>query len=196
MTTELLLPADSHRRPARWAATREEFWALPESTLPAEYLNGEIIMAPAPTVAHQLASRKLFRALDGHAQRTGTGELLYAPLDVVLPSGDVVQPDIFLISPDELAQSASAKRIHGVPLFVVEIISPGSTKQDLIIKRDLYREHGVREYWAVDLGRKRISQFVLFEGRYALTELAANDTVRAVVLGGFAMSVADLLGIA
>src|SRR5205085_1655997 len=44
------------RRPA----TIEEFWALPESLLHIEYINGEIVMAPSPTVPHQIVQGNLY----------------------------------------------------------------------------------------------------------------------------------------
>jgi Uma2 family endonuclease len=192
MATELTQAA-TEQRPTRWKATIEEFWALPESVLPTEYINGEIIMAPAPSVAHQTALRNVFTRLDQFARQTGLWECLFAPLDVVLPTGDVVQPDIVLLTKDELARAD--KRIELAPSLLVEILSPGSRRRDAVTKRSLYEQCGVREYWLVDPMAQTIKHFVLHAGHYTLTELAAADTLRSIVLDGFTAPVAKLLGL-
>jgi Uma2 family endonuclease len=192
MTTELIQQA-AREQTVRRKASIEEFWALPESVLPTEYIDGEIIMAPTPTVPHQAALRNIVRALDEFVLRTKIGDIFFAPLDVVLPTGEVVQPDAFFLTNEETARVSSAKRVHGAPSLVVEILSPGSIKHDAITKRNLYERNGVREYWIVDPDARTIAQLILSEGHYALTELTESDTIRSAVLAGFEMPVGKLL---
>ena len=194
MTTEVIQQT-TEQRTVRRKATIEEFWALPESVLPTEYVNGEIIMAPTPTVPHQTVLRNIFRAVDGFVQRNDLGSILFSPMDVVLPTGEVVQPDLFFLTPEQWERARSAKRINGAPSFAVEILSPGSIKHDAITKRNLYERNGVSEYWIVDPEAKTIAQLILREGHYALSELAESDAVRGHVLEGFEMNVGELLGI-
>ena len=47
----------------------------------------------------------------------------------------------------------------GAPDFIVEILSPSSSKKDLHEKFDLYERKGVREYWIVDPGNRSIQAF-------------------------------------
>jgi hypothetical protein len=61
MATEVLEQATEERL-TRQRATAEEFWSLPESVLPVEYINGEIIMSPSPTVAHPIRVAEHLRA--------------------------------------------------------------------------------------------------------------------------------------
>ncbi|HEX8140571.1 MAG TPA: Uma2 family endonuclease [Pyrinomonadaceae bacterium] len=194
MTTEVIQQT-TEQRTVRRKATIEEFWALPESVLPTEYINGEIIMAPTPTVPHQTVLRNIFRAVDGFVQRNALGSVLFSPMDVVLPTGEVVQPDLFFLTPEEWERQRSAKRINGAPSFAVEILSPGSVRHDAITKRNLYERNGVREYWIVDPEAKTIAQLVLHEEHYALSELAESDLIRSHVMEGFEMNVGELLGI-
>lgn len=153
MTTEVIRQGQEaeEEQLVRYRATIEEFWALPESMLPIEYVNGEIIMAPTPTVAHQAVLRNVCRALDEFVVRTKTGSIFFSPLDVVLPSGDVVQPDAFFLTNEEEMRALASKWVQGAPSFLVEILSPGSVKHDALTKRQLYERNGVREYWIVDL---------------------------------------------
>jgi Uma2 family endonuclease len=193
MATEVL-EQPTEERLVRRRATVEEFWSLPESVLPVEYINGEIIMAPSPTAAHQATSRNIFRALDKSVGAEAADQIFYAPLDVILPSGDVVQPDIFFLSEDDAKRTKEHGRVRCTPLFVVEILSPGSATLDTITKRELYEKNGVREYWIVNLAARSIAQFVLRRKRYVLTELGASDVIKGAVLAGFEMTVGELLG--
>jgi len=194
MATEVLEPATGQHLTRR-AATIEEFWALPESMLPAEYVNGEILMAPAPTPLHQAVSGNVFTVLNNYVREFSLGHLFYSPADIVLPSGDVVQPDIFLLADRDYKRAVNAKRIHAVPPFLAEILSPGSIAHDTLRKRSLYEQNGVREYWIVDPTARSISQLVLRKKHYALTEHGEADSIRSAVLSGFEMNVGELLGL-
>ena len=178
------------RRPA----TIEELWALPESLLHIEYINGEIVKAPSPTVSHQIVQGNLYYALRTFVQDRGLGRIFAAPLDVVLPMGEVVQPDLFFLNAKQAGRVLAAKRVEEVPSFLVEILSPGSATQDTITKRELYEQNGVREYWIVDAERRSIAQLVLRKKHYALTELGEGDAIKGAVLSGFEMKVGELLG--
>ncbi|HEX7956270.1 MAG TPA: Uma2 family endonuclease, partial [Pyrinomonadaceae bacterium] len=129
MAHEVLEPATEERLVRRRAPV-EEFWALPESVLPTEYIDGEIIMAPSPTVAHQSAARRIFRALDKFVGPEAERQLFFSPLDVILPSGDVVQPDVFFLAKEDTGRAEEHDRVRCSPLFVVEILSPGSITHD------------------------------------------------------------------
>jgi Uma2 family endonuclease len=188
MTTEVIAQ-EIEQRMVRRKATIEEFLALPESVLPTEYINGEIIMAPTLTVAHQAVLRNISFALHEFVRRAAAGNIFFSPLDVVLPSGDVVQPDAFFLTNEESERASSAKRVHGTPSLVIEILSPGSVKHDAITKRNLYEQNGVREYWIVDPETKTIAQMILRDNHYELMELIESDTIRSAVLAGFEMTV-------
>jgi Uma2 family endonuclease len=192
---EVVEARDKPPCPTRRAASIEEFWSLPESTLSVEYINGEIVMAPAPTFDHQNLSRRIFRALDSFVEKEGLGGVFYSPLDVVLPSGEVVQPDIFFLNSKEMERCAVDKRMYGAPSLVVEILSPGSTTLDTLTKRELYEQSGVREYWIVDPEARTVAQLVLRKKRYAVTQLNGDDVLTSVVLKGFETRVGELLGL-
>ncbi len=194
MTTEVLEQATEERL-IRRRASAEEFWSLPESVLPTEYIDGEIVMAPTPTVPHQRAVFNMASAFRYFVNRHGLGEVFVSPLDVVLPSGDVVQPDIFFLDSKQVERLGTADRVKAVPPFLVEVLSPGSVKHDTVRKRELYERDGVREYWIVDVKERTVTQLVLRRKHYVLTEFAESDVIKSVVLSGFEMRVGELLGV-
>ena len=193
MATEVLEQANEERLIRRRASV-EEFWSLPESVLPTEYIDGEIITAPTPPVPHQTVVGNMFVALHAFVKANALGRVYPSPLDVILPTGEVVQPDIFFLNPKQAERASKAKRVEEVPPFLVEILSPGSVKHDTVRKRALYEQNGVREYWIVDVKERTVDQLVLRKKHYVLTELGESDTVKGAVLAGFEMRVGELLG--
>jgi Uma2 family endonuclease len=193
MATEVL-EQPTEERLVRRRATAEEFWSLPESVLPVEYVNGEIVMAPTPTVPHQRATFWMASVLQQFVIQNRLGEIFISPLDVVLPTGAVVQPDIFFLDPRQAARARTARRVTDTPPFLIEILSPSSIAHDTITKRALYEKNGVREYWIVDVEKRSVAQLVLRKKHYALTELGEADVIKGVVLAGFETAVGGLLG--
>lgn len=143
--------------------TLEDYLKLPEGTR-AELIEGEIFMSPSPRVRHQRIVLKLSLVLNDYARKTGSGEVFVAPLDVHLPMGDVVQPDLIFVS--EAKRAIVQDWVRGVPDLLVEVLSPEGADRDEIIKRDLYARAGVREYWIVDGDARAVEVLTLAGGRY------------------------------
>ncbi len=86
----------------RLRKTIQDFMNLPEGTR-AELIAGELFMSPSPFERHQRVADSLQFHLTGHVRSQKLGRLYSAHLDVHLPSGDIVEPDLFLSqSPIEL----------------------------------------------------------------------------------------------
>ncbi len=86
---------------------------LPETNLPMELWEGELIMSPTPTPSHQRVVVNLLLALDGHVREKKSGTVFVSPLDVVLTQHQVVQPDIFYVS--NANKAIIQDRVRGVP---------------------------------------------------------------------------------
>jgi Uma2 family endonuclease len=73
--------------------------------------------------------------------------------------------------------------IEGAPDVVVEILSPGTAKRDLGVKRTVYEAAGVPEYWIVDAESAAVEVLVLERGAYVRLGLfRRGDTLRSRVL--------------
>ena len=137
------------RSPAK-RLTYEDYERIPADGDRHEIIAGEEIVTPAPEIPHQRTSRMLAGILDAWVVQHGLGEILYAPVDVVLSPEDVVQPDIVFVSTGR-ASIITRKNIQGAPDLVVEISSPSTAAIDRGAKGALYDRAGVAEYWIVDL---------------------------------------------
>jgi Uma2 family endonuclease len=130
--------------------TVDDYFAMPGEYPRYELLEGELIeLTPSPTARHQRILINLLRVLDTHNQTFQLGEILMAPLDVVLSPRTVVQPDIIFIEEKRRTQLIG-EHITGAPDLVIEILSPATGARDLNQKRKLYARSGVKEYWIVD----------------------------------------------
>ena len=129
------LPRPKAKR--RW--TYDEFAAeSPESNLPTELWDGELIMSPAPRPSHQQVVALFWQALNGFVSSHQLGKVFISPCDVVLTQSRVVQPDIIYIS--RARQGIIRNQIRGVPDLVVEVISEGSWRRDRLDKKALYEQ--------------------------------------------------------
>jgi Uma2 family endonuclease len=133
-----------------------------------ELIRGHIFPMAAPSRKHQGISRELSAVLYAHFRKSPC--LLYsAPFDVRLYDQrksakanrdvyTVVQPDLCIICDEAKLDDAGCL---GAPDLVVEILSPGNSAKEMRLKKMLYEENGVREYWIVDPDHETVHQFHL-----------------------------------
>jgi Uma2 family endonuclease len=132
-----------------------------------ELIDGVVYdMCAAPNRAHQRLSGVLFLQI-GTWLKGKTCRVYAAPFDVVLPdfpgqdedeASTVVQPDLVVYCDRGKLTKAGAT---GAPDWVVEIVSPWTSKKDLNEKFRLYERVGVREYWVIDPAAKSLQIYVL-----------------------------------
>jgi Uma2 family endonuclease len=141
-----------------------------------EVLDGELYVTPAPSPLHQRLSKRLQRRLEDYFEVRGLGEVFNAPIDVVLAQHDIVEPDLVIVAePGQI----SSRAIEGVPLLVVEILSPSTRAQDRGIKMRRYADLGVPHYWIVDPDTETIECRRREDGVYRLVvEATVPDVLR------------------
>jgi Uma2 family endonuclease len=173
--------------PRRW--TYDELVAeLPESNQPCELWDGELVMSPTPSFEHQKITLRLYRAFDDWVSSRRLGQVVTAPLDMVLSPHRVAQPDLVFIAQDRL--SIIQRVIRGPADLVAEVISLGGRHRDRIEKRDLYEQHGIKEYWIIDPESRTIDVLFLKKSRYQLLARSGPGTVaKSHLLPGFEVAV-------
>ena len=133
-----------------------------------ELIKGKIMLMSAPSRKHQQISRELTGNFYIFFQKNHC-EFYAAPFDVRLLDKNkslkankeeftVVQPDICVICDESKLDD---KGCLGAPDLVIEILSPGNSTKEMRLKKELYQENQVREYWILDPEREMSFQFVL-----------------------------------
>ena len=129
-----------------------------------ELINGKVVaMSPAASNHNRIAGDIygiFWSYLRGKkCEPFGDGEAVY------LTEVDHFIPDFMVVcDPDKVKSNG----VHGAPDLVVEVLSPGTTKNDRGRKMDVYGQCGVREYWIVIPNEKTVEQYIQDNGRLVL----------------------------
>ena len=126
---------------ARWSQ-------LPDDGNRYEVIDGVLYMTTAPSFFHQWIASRIIRMLQTQIEDTGVGLVAFAPIGLLMPGCDPVQPDIVVVRSEDRGMIYD-RRINGVPALIVEVLSPGNAEKDTAIKRAAYARAGLPEYWIV-----------------------------------------------
>jgi Uma2 family endonuclease len=164
---------------------------MPESNQPCELWEGEIIMPPTPSFWHQKIAFRLQRALHDWVAARSLGEVVGAPIDMVLSPHNVTQPGVVFISKERL--DIIQRVIMGPVDLAAEIISLGGRNRDRIQKRDLYEQYGIKEYWIIDPEPETVDVLTLAGARYEVAmRCGRGQTASSPLLPGFTIPVDQL----
>ena len=162
-----------------------------------ELLKGKIFQMGAPSLTHQAVSRNL-TILIGNRFYNAPCKLFAAPFDVRLAKkGEkdneiytVVQPDLCVVCD---ADKLDERGCWGAPDLIIEILSPGNSKKEMLNKYELYEEAGVREYWVVRPDYKEITQFVLENNKYrTLPPIVEGTIIHSAIFPELSLQTEDI----
>jgi Uma2 family endonuclease len=156
--------------------TYEDWVKLPEDSWGYEIINGELTKSPSPMTNHQRVVANIAFELQVYLRSTQQGELIFAPMDVVLSNTNIFQPDILFIS-NENSDIITEKNIQGAPDLIAEVLSPSTTYKDLFDKKELYEQFGVKEYWIIDPKREWVEVYTLNKSKYSLLQKIEKEGV-------------------
>lgn len=146
-----------------------------------ELIHGIAVAMTAPLRIHQRFVSKINTQIDNYLTIKKLSCQVYpAPFEVRLPQAHendndidtVVEPDITVICDLNKLDKYGCR---GAPDWIVEVISPSTALRDQRIKRDLYQQHAVREYWIVHPMDRIVIVYMLENGKYKLPHIYAMD---------------------
>lgn len=156
--------------------TIDDIYALPEGKR-AELIDGQMYMMATPSTKHQRLVKEFTYQIENYIRgKNGDCEVLPAPFAVFLNADNktYVEPDISVICDKD---KLNDKGCNGAPDWIIEIVSPTSSRMDYVIKLFKYRSAGVKEYWIVDFDKNRISVWNL--ENEDMFEYTFSDIVKA-----------------
>ena len=172
----------------------DDFLALGETDGCWELYDGALAIMPSANPDHQFLQMELIWHLVSYfRQFPEPPAFLFPDMTVVLSRerGLALEPDLVIIR-NEQAGIIGRSRIEGAPDLVVEILS-SDRRRDLVYKRQVYAEAGVREYWVVD-PRDDTAMVLELQGNGYVERgvLGAGDALTTPLLPGLAIPLADV----
>lgn len=163
-----------------------------------ELIKGKVFKMSGPARLHQQVSiniaSKVFNFLLGKPCK-----VYPAPFDVRFYKGSKADKDIYTVLQPDICVICDESKLDdrgciGAPDIVVEILSPGNNKMELLNKYTIYEEFGVKEYWVVSPGDKTLLKYTLDgEGKYRPSKLfTLSEKVYSVILPGFELDLDDV----
>jgi Uma2 family endonuclease len=180
--------------------TFEAYLTLPETKQRYEIVDGVLIMPPAPTLAHQWFSKRIFSRLDNFVEERGLGVVLFAPVDLLIQREPLRtrQPDILYLSAERtgirgLAELQGLQFLEIPPDLVVEVLSPSNTRRDIEAKLEDYRRIGVRECWLASPEAETIEVLSLSGAESGIASVfGINEALRSSILGDFTLHLKEV----
>jgi Uma2 family endonuclease len=164
----------------------EEFLEWYSDDIYAEWVDGEIVMAPPPNTEHQMIRDFLVKVVGIYVEAHDLGNVMSAPYLMRTPhrpSGR--EPDLMFLSKERSAL-LTHQLLDGPADLTVEVVSPESVGRDRGEKFVEYEAAGVREYWLIDPLRQQAEFYQLSsDGRYRPGPVDADGVYRSVVLDSF-----------
>jgi Uma2 family endonuclease len=174
--------------------TVSDIASMPDDGNRYEVIDGELFVSTAPSWLHQYALTQLLTEMIIYLRTNPIGQVNFG-VGVIFDQFNGVIPDLVYLS-NERMKTVGGERLSGAPEIVVEALSPGaqSEARDRTVKRQLYHENGVSEYWILDLDAKSVEIHIAgrtggFQSKIVLHE---NDVITTALLPGFEFQAANL----
>jgi Uma2 family endonuclease len=132
----------------RYDWTYADYARLPDDGNHYEVLDGELLVTPSPSPAHQIVLARLLLILIPYVERHGIGVVI-PDVDLLFQTGQFLRPDV-LVVPESGRSGITNRGVETAPALVVEILSPTSGSIDRVKKPARYGAFGIPEYWVLD----------------------------------------------
>lgn len=171
--------------------TIEDIYALPDKQR-AELIDGQLYMMAPPNTAHQNLVREFTITIGNYIRsKGGNCKVFPAPFAVFLNKDDrnYVEPDISVICDRD---KIDERGCNGAPDWIIEIVSPSTSRMDYGIKLFKYRSAGVREYWIVNPKTHTVNLFDLEHGELS-NQYSFDDDIPVCIYDDLKINIAELL---
>ena len=173
--------------------TYEEYLKEPESMERREIVDGVVVMAAAPILAHQTTLGNVYRPVYRFVIEYSLGGVWFAPVDVVVQHAPLRarQPDLVFVSNERA--DILGDQINGGPDLVVEILSYSNTRGDIESKLADYARLDVRECWLVSPEARTVEILRLEGGEWRRVYIRGfGERIESAVLPGLELDIADI----
>ena len=153
--------AHSARTPMPQAATLQDFLAIPEHQRFHEILDGQLVRKTMPNGHHGMVQGRLRELLggydDGSLHRQRGGWWLMSEVEILLPWGQVVRPDLAGWRCERLPEVTTEFPLRLRPDWICEVVSPSDTAEEVEANVFEYLAAGTAAVWVVYPRSQRVT---------------------------------------
>lgn len=118
---------------------------VPESNLPIELVDGNLVVSPFPAPRHQTVAARLVALLD----RSGFAGRIHSPGEIVFDPANSREPDVLVVK-EGVDLWNGPRLVPADVLLAIEVVSPNSVTTDRITKPAQYAAAGISGYWRIE----------------------------------------------
>lgn len=161
----------------------------------AELVDGLLYIDNKTTVSHNLAVSEISGALKNYISAKA-GNCMVFTENVALYVNELCNDDGIFFLPDVMVvcgnDGIDESGVHKAPLFIAEVTSETTRKNDYCAKLETYRKIGVKEYWIVDLQRKTVYKY-LDDDNYIPVTYVYPEIMKVSVYPGLSIDLSDFM---
>jgi Uma2 family endonuclease len=162
--------------------TYEDFCCMIREDQKADLINGVIYLAsPENTDSNDLFIW-LVTVMNLFVRRKKLGQIYGSRVALRLAEKHGPEPDITFVRTENMDRIAWGG-IVGPADLAVEIVSPDSVERDYYLKRELYEEYGIPEYWIIDEMDQSVTQLRLKQRKYREVRPKTGEILSQVLTG-------------
>ncbi len=172
-------------------ASESDYFELANEDLKLEF-DGECLYIHSPaTKRHEKLVYKLLKYFEKYFElHPDLGEALGSRFALRLPTGKRPEPDIVVVPVDTVKETDSI--FKGIPLLLIEILSPTTRDHDLYNKREWYMDAFVPEIWYIDLEEKKVITVRKEHSDEYIVQENVKGKVESQILPGFEIEIEEL----
>jgi Uma2 family endonuclease len=180
-------------------STLDEFLAIPEGERFHELIQGELLQKADPSGEHGNAQAAVVGAvvppLLRSAGRSPGGWWIATEVEVLLPTADLVRPDVLGWRRETAPIKPSGVPVSIRPDWICEVVSPSHAKDDTVKKLRLYHLAAIPHYWLVDPreGTLTVMRWSA-DGYVTVLRAESHETVRPEPFQAIELNVGVLFG--
>jgi len=141
-----------------------------------ELLGGRVVLMAPASINHTFVSGNIYFLFAKYLKGKSCTPISDG-CTVFLTDEDHFVPDVMVVCDRDKIKWDG---VHGAPDLVVEVLSPGTARNDRTHKKAVYEACGVREYWLVDPSNRTIEQHLLRDGKLVLHTVYVSYTDRVL----------------
>lgn len=167
--------------------TFTDFLELVQEDQKADLIDGVIYMASPENMDHNDLVLWLAGILRAFAEERKLGRVTINKVAFRLGRQAAPEPDVAFVAAERVGLIRRGY-VDGPPDLAIEIVSPDSVQRDYELKRRVYDQAGVREYWIIDPDEKR-AMFLLRRDAAFVEVQPTGHVFQSEVLPGFNLDV-------